>query len=225
MHRVFVSTSRQLRLRACQPLSRLSHSCRSSSSIYSSPHSENAKGSSSKTTAALLAGLALASSQLLADEEVPAFHPKKTRYDETTYEGRVKAMRLVLDPSTLLVDKDGLEKAQALLASFNEKKTYSQHEHKQFWEAKHIVTGILHPVTGEEMVTIGRMSAFVPVNVPVAAGMLSASTPMTVAFWQWTNQSINVACNYANRGGAEIGIMDCRMQGNKSIFNKGFSNI
>ena len=45
------------------------------------------------------------------------------------------------------------------------------------------------------------MSAFVIMNVPTAAGMLQAKTPMQNLFWQWANQSYNVVNNYVNRAG------------------------
>jgi hypothetical protein len=43
------------------------------------------------------------------------------------------------------------------------------------------------------------MSAFIPANVPIAAGMLlTAPTPFNVLFWQWVNQTYNAGFNYAN---------------------------
>lgn len=39
-----------------------------------------------------------------------------------------------------------------------------------------------------------------PVNVPIVAGMIyAAPTIGNIIFWQWVNQSANVAVNYANR--------------------------
>lgn len=43
------------------------------------------------------------------------------------------------------------------------------------------------------------MSCFVPTNMLVAAGMLMPNpTVKSIIFWQWANQSINVAFNSAN---------------------------
>ncbi|MCO5603533.1 hypothetical protein L7F22_057684 [Adiantum nelumboides] len=43
------------------------------------------------------------------------------------------------------------------------------------------------------------MSAFVPTNLLVLAGMLRPDpTLASVIFWQWINQSLNVAVNYSN---------------------------
>ena len=39
---------------------------------------------------------------------------------------------------------------------------------EMLWEAKKIVDAIIHPATGEPMFLPGRMSAFVPMNVPIA---------------------------------------------------------
>jgi hypothetical protein len=36
-------------------------------------------------------------------------------------------------------------------------------------------------------------------NLPIVIGMLSARTPLSNIIWQWANQSLNVAVNYANR--------------------------
>merc|ERR1712039_1099632 len=62
----------------------------------------------------------------------------------------------------------------------------------------------IHPVTGEELLKAGRMSAFVPMNVPLCALMLMASTPSQVVFTQWLNQTYNVMNNYVNRSGATV---------------------
>merc|ERR1712039_397821 len=50
----------------------------------------------------------------------------------------------------------------------------------------------------------GRMSAFVPMNVPLCALMLMASTPTQTVFAQWLNQTYNVVNNYVNRSGATV---------------------
>lgn len=43
------------------------------------------------------------------------------------------------------------------------------------------------------------MACFVPTNLMVAAGMLMPNpTVKSIMFWQWANQSVNVAFNYAN---------------------------
>merc|ERR1712048_1107510 len=51
---------------------------------------------------------------------------------------------------------------------------------------------------------VGRMSAFVPMNVPLCAFMLMADSPAQVVFTQWLNQTYNVMNNYVNRSGATV---------------------
>jgi len=67
------------------------------------------------------------------------------------------------------------------------------------WNAKKIVDSTVHPDTGEPVFLPFRMSAFVPTNLVVVAGMLIPNPSIkTIVFWQWTNQSVNVAINYSN---------------------------
>ena len=59
---------------------------------------------------------------------------------------------------------------------------------------------MMHPDTGKIIPLPFRMSFFVPMNVPIAAGMmLYGDTVRRQLFWQWFNQSYNAGLNYANR--------------------------
>ncbi|CAG8779098.1 2356_t:CDS:2, partial [Acaulospora morrowiae] len=61
------------------------------------------------------------------------------------------------------------------------------------------VDSTLHPDTGEPVFLPFRMSCFVPTNLIVVAGMLMPNPSIkSILFWQWANQSINVAINYSN---------------------------
>merc|ERR1711976_361313 len=99
--------------------------------------------------------------------------------------GRLVGMYEVIDPRTLLLSSDGLTD-------------------EQMWDARRNVEVSIHPVTGEELFKPGRMSAFVPMNVPLCALMLMADTPAQVVFTQWLNQTYNVMNNYVNRSGANV---------------------
>jgi len=139
-------------------------------------------------------------------DHVPPFDPEKSYYDTTTYVGRVKNALSMIDSRMLLVSDGELQRCQSLLSDFKSGRRSKETSEADLWHAKRVVDSMIHPVTGEKMFILGRMSAFVPVNIPVAAGMLIHGPTSTAAavFWQWINQSTNVVCNYVNRSGATV---------------------
>merc|ERR1712187_516451 len=111
----------------------------------------------------------------------------------------------VIDPRTLFISSTSLKASQELLEQF--KATGKKPEglsDAEMWEHRKNVEVSIHPVTGEELLKVGRMSAFVPMNVPLCAFMGMAQTPGQVVFTQWMNQTYNVVNNYVNRSGAEV---------------------
>ena len=134
----------------------------------------------------------------------PAFNPSSTRFPQDVYSGRLRTILALIDPRSLLTSDAELERCQGLLRTFDEGKRSSATTDAELWDAKATVSAIIHPVTGERMLIFGRMSSFLLMNVPVAVGMLSASTPMANIFWQWVNQSYNVVNNYTCRAGATV---------------------
>jgi len=111
----------------------------------------------------------------------------------------------IIDPRTLLLSSEDVKKAQALLEKFaTTGKAPEGVTDSDLWEAKRNVEVSVHPVTGEELFKAGRMSAFVPMNVPLCALMLMANSTSQVVFTQWLNQTYNVMNNYVNRSGATV---------------------
>lgn len=136
---------------------------------------------------------------------VPPFTMDAPKYDQSNFYGRLMGMYEVIDPRTLLLSSDGLKKSQELLEKY--KATGKKPDgvtDEQMWDARRNVEVSIHPVTGEELFKPGRMSAFVPMNVPLCALMLMADTPAQVVFTQWLNQTYNVMNNYVNRSGATV---------------------
>jgi len=134
---------------------------------------------------------------------VPPFTMEKPKYDQSTFLGRLMGMYDYIDPRTLILSSDSLKTSRAIIDEFKAtgKKPCSDEE---MWEHRKNVEVSFHPATGEELLKVGRMSAFVPMNVPLCAFMLMASTTPQVVLAQWLNQTYNVINNYVNRSGATI---------------------
>jgi len=103
----------------------------------------------------------------------------------------------VFTKRTLLVNREGLEYAKALVAGYKQGRFGEMNE--ELWRAKKVVDSTLHPETGEPVFLPFRMSCFVLSNLVVTAGMLTPGLGTTgTLLWQITNQSLNVAINNAN---------------------------
>ena len=74
-------------------------------------------------------------------ETVPPFNPKGARYDQSTFEGRLRHFREMTDPNTLLVGDDELKKAQSLLAAYD--KGDRSASDAELWNAKRIKDAII----------------------------------------------------------------------------------
>ncbi|BFZ64204.1 Sideroflexin FSF1 [Saitoella coloradoensis] len=121
-----------------------------------------------------------------------------SRYDLDTYLGRVRHMMEITDPRTLFTSGAQLAHAKKLIADYKAGKI-SWEMTEELWEAKKIVESTLHPDTQEPVFLPFRMSSFVLTNLVVTAGMLTPNLGTTgTLFWQWVNQSVNVAINASN---------------------------
>ncbi|CAG8641201.1 2167_t:CDS:2, partial [Scutellospora calospora] len=100
----------------------------------------------------------------------------------------------VSPPTNVLAERD-----QNVLEKGTKKVWASDLEKDQKQKNKEFIEGLLsvHPDTSEPIFLPFRMSCFVPTNLVVVAGMLMSNPSMkSIIFWQWVNQSINVAINY-----------------------------
>jgi len=141
------------------------------------------------------------------DAPVVPYAPGKNLHDTSTYYGRVLNILDMIDPRTLALSDDEVHRCQLLMKQFETEGTLPDGvTDADMWAAKKKVDAVIHGPTGEPMLVFGRMSAFVPMNVPIAAGMILHGPTGVAAsvFWQWVNQSYNVVNNYTNRGGTDI---------------------
>jgi len=124
----------------------------------------------------------------------------KPRYDQSTFWGRVRHFRSITDMRTLLATSETIKESQTILKKYKETGEIPDGDVERLWKAKQVVETSLHPDTGETIPRIFRVSAFVPANIVICAGMLSPGIGLTgQLFWQWVNQSYNIGLNFANR--------------------------
>ena len=144
--------------------------------------------------AAATAGSAAVGSAAVALCDAPA--PKASpfvlggdRYDQSTFEGRLAKIQEVIDVRTALTSDEELARCQARIAEFKKLGRLPDGvDDEAMWEAQRTVNAIIHGPTGEKMFLPGRMSMFVPMNVPATAGMIMARSVPVTLFWQWANQ-------------------------------------
>jgi len=183
-----------LRANVQRPLSRCG------STIRASPRAIAAAG-----CGAAVAAASTAVAMCEASPATPKFVLGGNRYDQTSFQGRLTHIQELIDMRTLLITDDEVAAAQALLAQY-EKLGGSPDgvSDEALWDAQRKVNAVIHGPTGEKMNIFGRMSMFVPANVPIAAGLLMSKSTAATLFWQWWNQTYNVFNNYVNRAGPTV---------------------
>lgn len=136
---------------------------------------------------------------------MPKFVLGGNRYDQSTFQGRLTHIQELIDMRTLLITDEEVAAAQALLAKCEKLgRNPDGVSDAELWEAQRKVNAVIHGPTGEKMNIFGRMSMFVPANVPIAAGLLMSKSTAATLFWQWFNQTYNVFNNYVNRAGPTV---------------------
>jgi len=136
---------------------------------------------------------------------VPPFTMDSPKFDQSTFYGRLMGMYDIIDPRPLFLSSGDIKKSQDILAQYKaDGKKPAGFSDVEMWQHRKNVEVSIHPVTGEVLFPLGRMSAFIPMNVPLCAVMLMAQTPGQVVFTQWLNQTYNVMNNYVNRSGATV---------------------
>ena len=70
--------------------------------------------------------------------------------------------------------------AEALSKIESWKRGENKYSDKELWKARNIIESMEHPQTKEIIKPIGRMSCFVPANIPIQIGMLLAPATVVV---------------------------------------------
>ncbi|KAK9470352.1 Tricarboxylate/iron carrier [Dipodascopsis tothii] len=120
----------------------------------------------------------------------------ESRFDLSTYWGRVRHAADVSDPRMLLVTSQDVSTAKQIVAQYRKGEREASPE---LWRAKKVLDSTIHPDTGEPVLLPFRMSSYVLSNLVVTVGMLTPGLGTAgTLFWQVANQSLNVAVNTAN---------------------------
>lgn len=129
-----------------------------------------------------------------------AFTLSENEFDQSTYWGRVRQFVKQTNPLNLLVTSTQLKEAQDNIEYFkNNGKIPPNSTDASMWKARNIIAATIHPDTKEKILLPFRLSAFVPMNILIIAGMIGARTTASTVFWQGINQTYNVCVNHSNR--------------------------
>ncbi|KAG6576568.1 Mitochondrial Tricarboxylate Carrier (MTC) Family [Phytophthora cinnamomi] len=137
----------------------------------------------------------------MSADQVPPFSLDKPRYDTSTYVGRWRKFSELVSPKWLFLSSEDIQHATQTLEGFRHGTlTPGQYKDAELWDLRQAYEAAVHPQTGETVPAAFRLSAFMPVNIPICVGMLLAAPTLgNTIFWQWVNQSYNAGFNYANR--------------------------
>lgn len=132
------------------------------------------------------------------------FSPLLPRYDDSTYAGRLWKFIDLTSPQHLLRTKSEIKKCQTTLELAEHGKSTGVSD-RDILKCQSMVQACVHPTTNQIIPFYGRMSSFVPVNIPICAGMLFAQPTLpNLIGWQWINQTYNAIFNHSNaaKGGS-----------------------
>lgn len=125
-----------------------------------------------------------------------------SRYDLSTFLGRVQHFWAVTDPRALLWTDAEIRSSVDLLDRYQASKEgewEQQYDEQDIYRAKAIRDSAVHPETHEIIPRVLRFSSQTPMNLLIGLGLLQpAASSGSILFWHIFNQSYNAGVNYAN---------------------------
>jgi tricarboxylate carrier len=169
-----------------------------------------------RTCASCAAGIVTVASidnavERLTADSLPPFAASfsgASRFDQSTFAGRMKKMMLACDPTLLVYTPSHIRRLKAELDEFKmtcqtnggvPPQPLTPQQNRKLWESQRIVSSALHPDTGELIPHPFRMSGYLPFNGPICVGQIASASTGALLFWNWANQSQNALVNYFNR--------------------------
>eukprot|EP00301_Raphidiophrys_heterophryoidea_P016088 c252_g1_i1.p1 GENE.c252_g1_i1~~c252_g1_i1.p1 ORF type:complete len:329 (+),score=79.50 c252_g1_i1:64-1050(+) len=133
--------------------------------------------------------------------DVPKFSLYSSRFDESTFWGRLNQIMVQLDPMKLLLSDKEVDDAVALVQAYKEGKQLPKDVGDlELWRAKEIAQCLTHPDDGQKIFRLFCFAAYTPMQPPIVIGMLWPGAGVAnQLFWQWYNQSYNSMVFYANK--------------------------
>uniref|UniRef100_A0AAY4ETM3 Sidoreflexin n=1 Tax=Denticeps clupeoides TaxID=299321 RepID=A0AAY4ETM3_9TELE len=132
-------------------------------------------------------------------DSYPPFRLGESRFDQSSFYGRLRHFLDVIDPRTLFVSEQRLNESVNLLEHFKNGTLPSNVTNSQ---APLMILmnlqAIIHPDTGAKIFMPFRMS-----GVSVVGLLLPNQTLASTVFWQCLNQSHNACVNYSNRNASQ----------------------
>lgn len=124
-------------------------------------------------------------------------------YDQSTFSGRLQRISALFNPLYLHKTDEEIAAAKKLLEDFDKGTLPDDTKIEELWQARELIECRCHPDTGEQLPKLLCFAAYAPMQPPIILGMLWPGASITTQmFWQWYNQSYNVAVNYANKNAA-----------------------
>jgi hypothetical protein len=131
---------------------------------------------------------------------------EESMFNLNTYTGRLKHFSRMTDMRLILLSENKLKSYQNLLENYKTNPINfdlnNSEINKQLWDARYGIRSAINSETGKILPIYARMCAFVPVNIPIAFGLMCLPvTKFNIMAFNTLNQSYNAMMNYANGSG------------------------
>jgi len=131
---------------------------------------------------------------------------EESMYDLNTYTGRLYHFSRMTDMRLISLKENKLNSYLNLLENYKSNPQNFNLENSEInnelWKARYGIRSAINSETGKILPIYARMCAFVPVNIPIAFGLMCLPvTKFNILAFNTLNQCYNAMMNYANGSG------------------------